>query len=130
MGDIGNETRLNQYWPLSMVRAEPKRRWTLEEKHFTNRWPGPKVGTSAKLAGGLIHYTYDHNFCESCNRGRLTCTGTLFMCLGQHDCADLRTPLRDGKNLMYFKHAIHQAISRKPKGHDFAMDRRQDAVSS
>jgi cyclic pyranopterin phosphate synthase len=67
-----------------------------------------------------------HNFCESCNRVRLTCTGTLFMCLGQDDAADLRAPLRAGADDAKLDAAIAEAISRKPKGHDFIIDRRQD----
>ena len=129
MGDIGNESRLDQYWPLSMVRAELKRSWTLEESDFTTS--GPARYWHIDETGGRVGFItpMTHNFCESCNRVRLTCTGTLFMCLGQHDCADLRAPLRDSKNPKALTHAIHQAISHKPKGHDFAMDRRQDTVS-
>jgi GTP 3',8-cyclase len=65
-----------------------------------------------------------HNFCESCNRVRLTCTGTLYMCLGQHDSADLRTPLRASADDGLVDAAIEEAIARKPKGHDFIIDRR------
>ena len=70
-----------------------------------------------------------HNFCESCNRVRLTCTGTLYMCLGQEDSADLRRVLRSCNREDDLEQAIHEAISRKPKGHDFIIDRRHDRPS-
>ena len=129
MGDIGNETRLDQYWPLSMVRAELKRCWTLQESDFSSGGPARywNIRETGRRIGFITPLT--HNFCESCNRVRLTCTGTLYMCLGQHDYADLRGPLRDNENPNALTNAIHEAISRKPKGHDFSMDRRQDAVS-
>ena len=67
-----------------------------------------------------------HNFCESCNRVRLTCTGTLYMCLGQEDAADLRAPIRASADDALLHRAMNEAISRKPKGHDFVIDRRRD----
>ena len=124
MGEIGAETRLDQYLPLSMVRAELQRRWTLDEtdyrtggpaRYYTVRETGRRVGMITPLT---------HNFCESCNRVRLTCTGTLYMCLGQADSADLRTPLRVSESDGPLDAAIAEAISRKPKGHDFVIDRR------
>lgn len=124
MGEIGAETRLDQYLPLSMVRAELQRRWTLDEtdyrtggpaRYYTVRETGRRVGMITPLT---------HNFCESCNRVRLTCTGTLYMCLGQADSADLRTPLRLSESDGPLDAAIAEAISRKPKGHDFVIDRR------
>ena len=124
MGEIGAETRLDQYLPLSLVRAELQRRWTLEEtdyrtggpaRYYTVRETGRRVGMITPLT---------HNFCESCNRVRLTCTGTLYMCLGQADAADLRTPLRASESDGPLDAVIAEAISRKPKGHDFVIDRR------
>jgi GTP 3',8-cyclase len=124
MGEIGGEARLEQYLPLSLVRARLQQRWTLDEtdyrtggpaRYFTVRETGRRLGFITPLT---------HNFCESCNRVRLTCTGTLYMCLGQEDAADLRTPLRAAASDAPLEAAIHEAISRKPKGHDFIIDRR------
>jgi cyclic pyranopterin phosphate synthase len=126
MGDIGSETRLEQYLPLSMVRAQLQHRWTLEETDY--RTGGPARYYVVRETGqrlGLIT-PLTHNFCESCNRVRLTCTGTLFMCLGQEDAADLRTPLRLSESDGMLEAAIHEAIGRKPKGHDFVIDRRHN----
>ena len=124
MGEIGGENRLEQYLPLSMVRAELKQRWTLLDIDDTTGGPARyvRVGETGGRIGFITPMT--HNFCEDCNRVRLTCTGTLFMCLGQEDAADLRKPLRTGddKTLM---DAIDAAIARKPKGHDFIIDRRR-----
>jgi GTP 3',8-cyclase len=129
MGEIGSATRLEQYLPLSMVRAQLQRRWTLEEtdyrtggpaRYYTVRETGRRIGMITPLT---------HNFCESCNRVRLTCTGTLFMCLGQEDAADLRTPLRLAESDEPLEAAIHAAIARKPKGHDFIIDRRHNRPS-
>lgn len=129
MGDIGNENRLDQYWPLSMVRAELRRRWTLDETDFQTGGPARywDIGETGGRVGFITPLT--HNFCESCNRVRLTCTGTLYMCLGQHDSADLRQPLRESDDPAHLEAAIRNAIAGKPKGHDFAIDRRQDSVS-
>ena len=124
MGEIGAEARLDQYLPLSMVRAELQRRWTLEESDYRTGGPARyyTVRETGKRVGMITPLT--HNFCESCNRVRLTCTGTLFMCLGQADAADLRTPLRASESDGLLDAAIAEAISRKPKGHDFVIDRR------
>lgn len=123
MGDSG-EDRLDQYLPLSSVRAKLSRRWTLEDSDY--RTGGPARYTVVKETGRRLGFItpLTHNFCESCNRVRLTCTGTLFMCLGQDDAADLRTPLRLNASDDALRAAIGEAISRKPKGHDFVIDRR------
>jgi cyclic pyranopterin phosphate synthase len=125
MGEIGAEARLDQYMPLSMVRAKLNERWTLTDTDETTGGPARYVHCAE--TGGRVGFItpLTHNFCESCNRVRLTCTGTLYMCLGQEDAADLRAPLRtDGAALMA---AIDEAIGRKPKGHDFVIDRRRKA---
>jgi cyclic pyranopterin phosphate synthase len=125
MGDIGGEARLDQYLPLSLVRTRLAKNWTLDEtdyrtggpaRYFTVRETGRRLGFITPLT---------HNFCESCNRVRLTCTGTLYMCLGQDDAADLRAPLRASADDAVLDRAIREAISRKPKGHDFVIDRRR-----
>ncbi|MDF2097101.1 GTP 3',8-cyclase MoaA [Aquibaculum arenosum] len=125
MGDIGPELRLDQYWPLTEVRRELATRWTLDES--SHRTGGPARYFSCRETGGRIGFItpLTHNFCESCNRVRLTCTGTLFMCLGQEDAADLRAPLRASEADEAVEQAIREAISRKPKGHDFIIDREQ-----
>jgi GTP 3',8-cyclase len=124
MGEIGSATRLDQYLPLSMVRARLQRRWTLEETDYRTGGPARyyTVRETGRRLGMITPLT--HNFCESCNRVRLTCTGTLFMCLGQEDAADLRAPLRLSESDEPLERAIHAAIARKPKGHDFIIDRR------
>ncbi len=129
MGEIGGEARLDQYLPLSMVRAELQRRWTLDESD--HRTGGPARYYTVRETGGRVGMItpLTHNFCESCNRVRLTCTGTLFMCLGQEDAADLRAPLRASESDRPLEAAIHEAISRKPKGHDFIIDRRHHRPS-
>lgn len=123
MGDIGTEMRLDQYWPLTEVRRELERRWTLDES--SHRTGGPARYMTCRETGGRIGFItpLTHNFCESCNRVRLTCTGTLFMCLGQEDAADLRSPLRASEGDEVLEQAIREAIARKPKGHDFVIDR-------
>jgi len=127
MGDVGGEARLDQYLPLSVVRAGLAKNWTLDEtdyrtggpaRYFTVRETGRRLGFITPLT---------HNFCESCNRVRLTCTGTLYMCLGQDDAADLRAPLRASGDDAALDAAIRAAIARKPKGHDFVIDRRHTA---
>ena len=127
MGDVGGETRLDQYLPLSLLRPRLARRWTLQE--VDHRTGGParyvRIAETGRLLGFITPLT--HNFCESCNRVRLTCTGTLYMCLGQEDSADLRAPLRSGADQAGLAAAIREAISRKPKGHDFIIDRRHTA---
>ncbi|HEX3954316.1 MAG TPA: GTP 3',8-cyclase MoaA [Stellaceae bacterium] len=124
MGDIGGENRLDQYLPLSLVRARLQRRWTLDESDY--RTGGPARYATVRETGGRLGFItpLTHNFCESCNRVRLTCTGTLFMCLGQEDAADLRAPMRQSESDDALEAAIHEAIARKPKGHDFIIDRR------
>ncbi len=125
MGDIGGETRVDQYLPLSMVRGILQEKWTLDEIDY--RTGGPARYSRCKETGGRIGFItpMTHNFCESCNRVRLTCTGTLYMCLGQEDAADLRAPLRASEDDDLVEAAIHEAIARKPKGHDFVIDRRR-----
>lgn len=124
MGEIGAGARIEQYLPLSMVRATLQRNWTLDESDYHSGGPARYyvVRETGKRLGFITPMT--HNFCESCNRVRLTCTGTLYMCLGQHDSADLRAPLRASGSDALLEAAIAEAISRKPKGHDFIIDRR------
>ena len=121
--------RADQYLPLSLVRARLRHRWTLTES--AHRSGGPAryfdVAETGRRLGFITPMT--HNFCESCNRVRLTCTGTLFMCLGQDDAADLRAVLRGGADDASLAAAIQEAIARKPKGHDFIIDRRRPAAS-
>jgi cyclic pyranopterin phosphate synthase len=125
MGEIGSEIRLDQYWPLSMVRAELKKRWTLTD--LPDKTGGPARYARVSETGGRIGFItpMTHNFCEDCNRVRLTCTGTLFMCLGQEDAADLRAPLRASADDDALMRALDDAVARKPKGHDFVLDRRR-----
>jgi cyclic pyranopterin phosphate synthase len=123
LGDVG-EGRLDQYLPLSMVRARLAERYTLDDLDYQTGGPARYVKV-AETGGRLGFITpLTHNFCESCNRVRVTCTGTLYMCLGQEDAADLRTPLRASEGNDLVDAAIEEAISRKPKGHDFIIDRR------
>jgi GTP 3',8-cyclase len=124
MGDIGADARVDQYLPLSMVRAQLQRRWTLEETDYRTGGPARYyvVRETGRRLGLITPLT--HNFCESCNRVRLTCTGKLYMCLGQEDAADLRAPLRRSESDEILDRAIRDAIDRKPKGHDFVIDRR------
>jgi cyclic pyranopterin phosphate synthase len=123
LGDIG-EGRLEQYLPLSMVRARLAEQFTMQEIDY--RTGGPARFVKVVETGGRLGFItpLTHNFCESCNRVRLTCTGTLYMCLGQEDAADLRTPLRASGSNDLIDAAIEAAIARKPKGHDFIIDRR------
>ena len=123
MGDIGTENRLDQYLPLSRVRADLSKRFTLTKIPFRTGGPARyvKVEETGRKLGFITPLT--HNFCESCNRVRVTCTGQLYMCLGQDDNADLRRALRDGGEPA-LDAAIAEAIGRKPKGHDFIIDRR------
>ena len=125
MGDVGAETRLDQYLPLSMVRGQLARSWTLEESD--HRTGGPARYVTLRETGQRLGFItpMTHNFCESCNRVRLTCTGTLYMCLGQEDAADLVAPLRMSDDDALLDQAIAEAISRKPKGHDVVIDRRR-----
>ncbi|MDP2802442.1 MAG: GTP 3',8-cyclase MoaA [Phreatobacter sp.] len=130
LGDI-EPSRLDQYLPLSLVRARLGERWTLTES--PHRTGGPARYVDVAETGGRVGFItpMTHNFCESCNRVRITCTGTLYMCLGQDDAADLRAPLRASESDDLLNEAIDRAIARKPKGHDFVIDRRtrQPAVS-
>ncbi len=125
LGDISGD-RTDQYLPLSVVRSDLEKRWTLTDS--THRTGGPARYTKVEETGRYLGFItpLTHNFCEGCNRVRVTCTGTLYMCLGQEDAADLRAPLRasDGDDALIA--AIHEAIARKPKGHDFVIDRRNN----
>lgn len=123
LGDIDGD-RTDQYLPLSLVRARLAQRYTLTDIPY--RTGGPARYVSVAETGGRIGFItpMTHNFCESCNRVRVTCTGTLYMCLGQDDAADLRAPLRSSDGDERLEEAIRDAIARKPKGHDFIIDRR------
>ncbi len=127
LGEIGEGARLDQYLPLSLVRARLGERWTLDEIDF--KTGGPARYVQVRETGGRLGFItpMTHNFCEGCNRVRLTCTGTLYMCLGQEDAADLRTPVRSSESDGPLETAIHEAIARKPKGHDFIIDRRRNS---
>ena len=122
MGDIDGD-RTAQYLPLSAVRADLARRWTLVDSDHRTGGPARYVhiAETGRRLGFITPMT--HNFCESCNRVRLTCTGTLYMCLGQEDSADLKTPMRTSRDDGPLEAAIRKAIGRKPKGHDFVIDR-------
>ena len=126
MGEIGGD-RTDQYLPLSLVRSRLRRRWTLTETGYSTGGPARyfDVAETGTRIGFITPLT--HNFCETCNRVRLTCTGTLYMCLGQNDAADFRGVLRAGADDTALEAAVLAAIARKPKGHDFVIDRRQDA---
>jgi GTP 3',8-cyclase len=123
LGDV-DVARLDQYLPLSIARARLAERYTLTD--IEDRTGGPARYVRVAETGGRIGFItpLTHNFCESCNRVRITCTGTLYMCLGQDDAADLRTPLRASEGNELLDAAIEEAIARKPKGHDFVIDRR------
>jgi len=123
MGEI-EEDRTDRYLPLSMLRADLETRFTLTDIPY--KTGGPARYVEVKETGGRLGFItpMTHNFCESCNRVRLTCTGTLYMCLGQDDAADLRAPLRASEGNELVSQAIDEAIGRKPKGHDFIIDRR------
>jgi cyclic pyranopterin phosphate synthase len=123
MGEI-DEDRTDQYLPLSVLRADLEREFTLADIPYKTGGPARYVEV-AETGGRLGFITpMTHNFCESCNRVRLTCTGTLYMCLGQEDAADLRAALRASEGDELLSQAIDEAIGRKPKGHDFVIDRR------
>lgn len=123
MGEI-EEDRTDRYMPLSEMRARLAGDFTLTENAY--RTGGPARYVTVEETGGRLGFItpMTHNFCESCNRVRLTCTGTLYMCLGQNDAADLRLPLRASEDDALLSQAIDEAIGRKPKGHDFIIDRR------
>ena len=122
LGEIGTD-RTDQYLPLSLLRTRLSQHFTLED--IPDSTGGPARYVRVRETGGRLGFItpMTHNFCESCNRVRVTCTGTLYMCLGQEDATDLRTPMRvsDCDELLHA--AIDEAIARKPKGHDFAIDR-------
>lgn len=124
LGDIEGD-RTDQYLPLSEVRSRLMERWTLEDIPY--KTGGPARYVKIKETGGRLGFItpLTHNFCESCNRVRLTCTGTLYLCLGQDDAADLRAPMRASEKNELLHKAIDEAIGRKPKGHDFIIDRDQ-----
>ena len=125
LGDIDGD-RTDQYLPLSVVRAQLMDQFTLEDIPY--KTGGPARYVKVKETGGRLGFItpLTHNFCESCNRVRLTCTGTLYMCLGQEDAADLRAPLRASEGNELLDAAIDEAIGRKPKGHDFIIDRQHN----
>jgi cyclic pyranopterin phosphate synthase len=124
MGDMGSEDRIGQYWALSELRDRLRERYSLID--LAERSGGParyvKIEETGQKIGFITPLT--HNFCESCNRVRLTCTGELYMCLGQEDMADLRAPLRNSPDSEKpLEEAIRKAIGLKPKGHDFDYSR-------
>lgn len=125
MGDIDGD-RTDQYLPLSLVRARLEANWKLTDIPY--RTAGPARYVKVEETGGRLGFItpLTHNFCESCNRVRVTCTGTMYMCLGQDDAADLRTPLRASEGNELLRTAILEGIGRKPKGHDFVIDRRHN----
>tara|TARA_R100001129_G_scaffold56940_1_gene39143 strand:+ start:3090 stop:4088 length:999 start_codon:yes stop_codon:yes gene_type:complete len=125
LGEI-DQDRTDQYLPLSKVRERLEKTWTLTDIPF--KTGGPARYTQVEETGQKLGFItpLTHNFCEGCNRVRLTCTGTLYMCLGQDDAADLRAPLRASEGDELLETAIDEAIGRKPKGHDFVIERRGD----
>ena len=127
MGEIDAD-RSEQYLPLSIVRSRLRRHWTLQETEYRTGGPARyyDVAETGRRLGFITPMT--HNFCESCNRVRLTCTGTLYMCLGQDDAAEFRPLLREGASDAAMEGAIRAAIARKPKGHDFQISRHSEAT--
>jgi len=127
MGDMGEVQRLDQFWSLKDLRARLEERFTLVD--LAERSGGPARYVRLAETGQKIGFItpLSHNFCESCNRVRVTCTGELYMCLGQEDMADLRAPLRASASDDLLEQAIRTAISRKPKGHDFDYSRQNVA---
>jgi len=124
MGDMGETDRIGQYWSLEDVRAALETQYQLTD--LAERSGGPARYVRIEETGQKIGFItpLSHNFCESCNRVRLTCTGELYMCLGQEDMADLRAPLREHpRDTQHLETAIRRAIERKPKGHDFDYSR-------
>ena len=122
MGEV-HADRTEQYLPLSTVRARLEKRWTLVDSDYRTGGPAryATVAETGHRVGFITPMT--HNFCETCNRVRITCTGTLYMCLGQEDAVDLRAPLRASESDHLLDQAIDAAIANKPKGHDFIIDR-------
>ena len=126
MGDFGPEDRLDQYWSLKDLRSELTKKWSLEDLDISTGGPARyvRVRETQQKIGFITPLT--HNFCESCNRVRLTCTGQLFMCLGQEEDADLRSALRtNSENDELLRNRIRNAVDRKPKGHDFNYSRQK-----
>jgi cyclic pyranopterin phosphate synthase len=125
MGAI-DEQRSDQFLPLSELKEQISKNWTLTASEY--RTGGPSDYFEVSETGGRIGFItpLTHNFCESCNRVRLTCTGMLYMCLGQQDNADLKSVIRSANGLEKLDAAIDEAIGRKPKGHDFVIDRDSD----
>ncbi|KMW56395.1 Molybdenum cofactor biosynthesis protein MoaA [Candidatus Rhodobacter oscarellae] len=125
MGDLGNEDRVGQYWPVSEIQAQLAQRYRVTE--LAHKTGGPARYVRLEETGQQIGFItpLTHNFCESCNRVRLTCTGQLYMCLGQEDMMDLRAPLRSSESDAPLVEAIHKAIGLKPKGHDFDYSRQR-----
>ena len=123
MGDIGNEDRLGQYWSLKDLRAELEGRYALSD--LAERSGGPARYVRIEETGQKIGFItpLSHNFCESCNRVRITCTGEIYTCLGQDGHSDLRAPLRASEDTSVLEEAIRKAISLKPKGHEFDYSR-------
>jgi cyclic pyranopterin phosphate synthase len=128
LGDIG-PGRVEQYLPLSLVRSRLESRYTLTD--LDEQTGGPARYVRVRETGGKLGFItpLTHNFCESCNRVRITCTGTIHTCLGQEDAADLRAPLRASSDDRLLSAAIDRAIGTKPKGHDFIIDRRHSRPS-
>ena len=126
LGEI-DEYRSDQYLPLSLVRTRLQKNWTLDEIDYYTGGPARyvQVRETGRRLGFITPLT--HNFCESCNRVRLTCTGTLYMCLGQEDSAELRRAVRESEDNLPLIAAIEEAIGRKPKGHDFVIDRTRNS---
>jgi cyclic pyranopterin phosphate synthase len=125
MGEIG-EKRIDQYMPLTEVRSLIKTRYSIIDDPLKTGGPAKYVHcheTNQKI-GFITPLT--HNFCETCNRVRITCTGKMYMCLGQEDKEDLKKPLRESENDDLLKKVIYKAILRKPKGHDFVIERKKD----
>ena len=123
LGELEGPERIDQYLPMQVVREKLSAKFTLHETD--HRTAGPARYLRAAETGGRIGFItpLTHNFCESCNRVRVTCTGKLYMCLGQEDAADLRAPLRASRDDYALHAALTEAIGRKPKGHDFVIDR-------
>ncbi|MCB1513112.1 MAG: GTP 3',8-cyclase MoaA, partial [Hyphomicrobiaceae bacterium] len=128
MGDVG-AGRIDQYLPLSLVRSRLEQRFTLTD--LAESTGGPARYVSVGETGGKLGFItpMTHNFCESCNRVRITCTGTIHTCLGHEDASDLRRPLRASSEDILLGAAIDRAIGTKPKGHDFIIDRRHNRPS-
>jgi GTP 3',8-cyclase len=128
MGDIG-AGRIDQYVPLSLLRARLAKRFTMTDLDENTGGPARYVRVSE--TGGKLGFItpMTHNFCEACNRVRITCTGTLHTCLGHEDASDLRKPLRASPDNELLAATIDRAIGLKPKGHDFIIDRRHNRPS-